>query len=100
MLHLSTGLAGLFAASLVVGAAQLVPDDSSAGAASARAPVSIALAVNRSAKADRQLVVRVPRGSLTLSFQLSDLKDTSIVMRLPHAPAKSNVNRKLNVACE
>ncbi len=120
MSHISTGALGLIAASLAFGGVQfgMASDGGLAravrGDAMLRQNVShdVAFAVNRDAKVDRDAIAPAQADTVTLSFQLPGLKDSSVAMRLPTAeairlrPAANNVKaintvrRKATVACE
>jgi hypothetical protein len=123
MSHISIGVLGVLAASLALGGVQfgMASDGSLAramrGDASLRQNVNqqnIASAVNREAKANRGVVKPTPVETVTLSFPLRSLNNTSVAMRLPAAEAprvapvgssratkaKGVSPRKMSVACE
>ncbi len=120
MSHISTGALGLIAASLAFGGVQfgMASDGVLARAVSGNATLrenvshDVAFAVNRDAKADRDVIAPARADTVTLSFQVPGLKDGSVAMRLPtaeairlrpvanNAKATSTMRRKATVACE
>ena len=96
MSNLSTGVLGLFAASLAFGGVQFVmaSDEGLSHSGGTRQDLiqqdgrrDVASHVNRSTKADREALVAAPGATTTLAFQLRGLSDTSIAMRMPVADA-------------
>jgi hypothetical protein len=92
MSHISTAGLGLIAAALAFGGVQfgMASDNGLArGVAGWRQTVigDVGSTVNRSAKADRGALMPAPTNTVTLSFRLRELNDTSIAMRLPTADA-------------
>lgn len=128
MSRISKCALGLIAASLALGGVQfgMASDNGLARAIRGDArlwqtdSLSIASAVNRSAKSDRAVALPAPMDTATLSFQLPGLTNMSVAMRLPSADAsrlrpaaptevarttsrdvgKTMVRRKTTVACE
>lgn len=96
MSNLSTGVLGLFAASLAFGGVQFVmaSDEGLSHSGGTRQDLiqrdvrrDVASHVNRATKTDREALVTAPLATTTLAFQLRGLNDTSIAMRLPVADA-------------
>jgi hypothetical protein len=89
MSKLSTGIFGVVAVSLSLGAAQFaVGRDLSSGVLKAEA---IEPGINRAAKADRASVVVASQApTRTISLRFEGLSDTSILLRVPAAPKGSD----------
>lgn len=95
MSRISKCALGLIAASLALGGVQfgMASDNGLARAIRGDArlwqtdSLSIASAVNRSAKSDRAVALPAPMDTATLSFQLPGLTNMSVAMRLPSADA-------------
>lgn len=118
MIQIASGLLGAVAATLALGAVHmenvagndlLGPKHLVAATPSAAIQDS-AVNVNRAAKADRAGPLQ-HADFLTLSFRLSGMQDTSVMMRVPAgqsvtppsppvAPSAGNVSARRTIACE
>jgi len=115
---MTAGVWSLIAASLALGGGQF---EASSGAVLADGerpvqqqvdPKAAVFLVNRSAKTSRDALVSREVKTVTVAFQMGNLKNTSVVMRLPVAEAPrrrtidnnpmkaKNKNRKTIIACE
>lgn len=104
MSYMASGTLGAVAAVLALGAVHLdvsaandAPGPVQRGDARVMTPARaggepIVTSVDRSAKGDRKTVVS-PAGGLTLSFTLSGLPDTSVMMRVPAGEAADALRR-------
>lgn len=117
MSRLLTGISGALALALISGAAQFASGRDFSGRDLSRLPqvgqslsLSSGSAVNRGAKADRAAgPAGSPASTRTVSFKLSGMLDTAVMVRVPLAavnppvappPAKPATNKPMAVACE